>query len=75
MFDYCFSCNHNFKVVNGGPFPAIFVLDFMERTKLNWICPLGSTVLLCTQRERICFSARFTRELCVVSAESVWVGG
>ena len=29
-----FSCDHNFKVMNGGPFPSILGIDFLEMTKI-----------------------------------------
>ena len=40
-----FSWNHEFKVLNGGPFPAILGIDFLERTPMRvqnlqfWLCP------------------------------------
>ena len=30
-----FSWNHEFKVLNGGPFPAILGIDFLERTQMS----------------------------------------
>ena len=39
-----FSCYHNYKIVNGGTFPAILGLDFWNGRNCEWFCPLGTAV-------------------------------